>query len=55
MQNVELEREHNVLQGILKGSGASNAGDAHKDVQLERDRLLRDINTLRMNGKSNAS
>lgn len=43
----ELEREHMVLQGILKGSGASNAGDALKEVQSERDRLLRDVNTLR--------
>jgi chromosome segregation ATPase len=43
----ELEREHQVLKGILKGSGASNAGDALKEVQAERDRLLREMNTLR--------
>jgi len=46
-QFEELEREYNVLQGILKGSGASNAGDALKEVQAERDRLLREVNSLR--------
>ena len=43
----ELEREYKVLQAIHKGSGASNAGDAIKEVQAERDRLLREMNTLR--------
>lgn len=46
-QYEDLEREHNVLKGILKGSGASNAGDALKEVQAERDRLLREVNVLR--------
>lgn len=36
-----------MAQGVLKGTGGTSAGDALKEVQQERDRLLRELNTLR--------
>ena len=43
----DLQRENNVNKGILKGSGASNGGDALKEVQGERQRLRAEVDDLR--------